>query len=297
MKAVVFGGSGFVGSHVADALADAGHEVTIFDRAESPWVRDDQQFVLGDIADPEAVVAATAGAEAVYNFAGLADLDTAREQPLETARANVIGNLNLLEAARDAGVGRFVFASTIYVFGDAGSFYRVSKQACELYVEEYSRAFGLDHTILRFGTLYGRRATDANSVHRYLQPGALRAADHRAGHRRGAARVHPRRGRGAAVRRGPRRGVREPAGRPYGQSPAALPRAARADRRDRPRRTHDRTDAAVAGGGRVVGPLRDLPVQLQAAARAQARLNHYTDIGQGLLDCMQELDEQDAEPG
>jgi UDP-glucose 4-epimerase len=62
-----------------------------------------------------------------------------------------------------------VFASSIYVAGDSGSFYRASKQACELYIEEYRRAYGLDYTILRFGTLFGRRADDTNSVHRYLR--------------------------------------------------------------------------------------------------------------------------------
>jgi UDP-glucose 4-epimerase len=66
-------------------------------------------------------------------------------------------------------VRRYVFASSIYVASEAGSFYRVSKQACELYIEEYRREHGLAYTILRYGTLYGRRATDDNSVRRYLR--------------------------------------------------------------------------------------------------------------------------------
>lgn len=169
MNIIVFGGSGFVGSHVADALTAAGHAVTVFDRRPSPFLQPGQQFLAGDILDLDTVQRAVAGQQVVYNFAGLADLDDGLSRPIETVQLNVLGNTQLLEAARLAGVHRFVYASTIYVHSEAGGFYRVSKQACELYIEEYQRRFGLDYTILRYGTLYGRRADDRNSVHRYLK--------------------------------------------------------------------------------------------------------------------------------
>jgi UDP-glucose 4-epimerase len=158
-----------VGSHVADALSDAGHEVSILDAADSPWRRPGQRFTAGDVTDPDAVAAAVAGQDAVYNFAGIADIDEARRRPLDTVRVNVGGNVQLLEACAAAGVGRYLFASSIYVFSETGSFYRVSKQAAELYVEEYQREHGLDYTILRYGTLYGPRADARNSVQRYLR--------------------------------------------------------------------------------------------------------------------------------
>ena len=66
-------------------------------------------------------------------------------------------------------MSRFVFASTVYVYSKSGGFYRTSKQACESYIEEYQKQFGLDYTILRFGTLYGRRANLKNSVYRFLK--------------------------------------------------------------------------------------------------------------------------------
>ncbi|HEX5781272.1 MAG TPA: NAD(P)-dependent oxidoreductase [Solirubrobacteraceae bacterium] len=169
MRALVVGGAGFVGSHVADALTEAGHETTILDRVDSPWRQAEQEFVAGDLTDADAVAAAVAGHDVVYNFAGIADIDAARSLPVETARVNVLGNVHVLEACARAGVQRYVFASSIYVASEAGSFYRVSKQACELYVEEYQRERGLEYTILRYGTLYGRRATEDNSVHRYLR--------------------------------------------------------------------------------------------------------------------------------
>jgi UDP-glucose 4-epimerase len=169
VKAVVFGGSGFLGSHVADALGDAGYNVTVADIAPAAHLRADQRFAQCDIADAEAVMQVSEGADALYHFAGLADIAECRRRPRDTVAVNVAGTVNILEAARVAGAKRFVFASSIYVAGEAGSFYRVSKQASELYIDEYQREYGLDYTILRFGTLFGRRADDANSVHRYLR--------------------------------------------------------------------------------------------------------------------------------
>jgi len=168
MKAIVFGGSGFVGSHVADTLTRAGHEVVIFDRRPSPYLAAGQRMVVGDILDAAAIEQATAGSHVVYNFAGMADIDEALARPVETAQLNLVGCAHMLEAARHAGVSRFVQASTIYVSSESGGFYRASKQACELWVEEYQRQFALDYTILRYGTLYGPRSDSRNSVYRYL---------------------------------------------------------------------------------------------------------------------------------
>ncbi len=168
MKAVVFGGSGFLGSHVAEALTEAGHAVTVYDLREAQHLLPDQRFVRGDILDAEAAAKALQGQEAAYNFAGIADLEEAISQPVETARSNVLGNVTLLEEARKAGIRRFVYASSIYVAGQSGGFYRASKQACELYVEEFQRWYGLDYTILRYGSIYGRGADPNNGVLKYL---------------------------------------------------------------------------------------------------------------------------------
>ena len=168
MRAIVFGGSGFLGSHVADTLSDAGYQVRIFDLGDSPYRRPDQEMVIGDVMDPDRVLESVDGCSYVYNFAGIADLDDASTKPVETARLNVEGNINILEACRLKGVSRFVYASTIYVYSNKGGFYRCSKQASELYIEEFSNRFGLTYTILRYGTLYGPRADERNSVYRYL---------------------------------------------------------------------------------------------------------------------------------
>jgi len=168
-QACVIGGAGFLGSHVADRLSDAGFAVTIFDRVKSRWLRADQKMFIGDIADLGELKAATSGAHAVYNFAALADLNEALDKPLETVRINVLGTVNILEACRASGVKRFVYASTVYVYSREGGFYRCSKQSAEHYVEEYQRAFGLDYTILRYGSLYGPRADASNGLFRIVR--------------------------------------------------------------------------------------------------------------------------------
>lgn len=166
--AVVFGASGFLGSHVADALSIAGYRVRLFDRIASPYKRDDQDMIIGDIMDLSQVTEAAQGANVVYNFAAIADIDEAHDKPLATATVNVLGNMHALEAARIAGVRRFVFASTIYVYSESGSFYRASKQAAERFIETYHERYGLDYSILRYGSLYGRRADARNGIYRML---------------------------------------------------------------------------------------------------------------------------------
>ncbi|MDA2932767.1 NAD(P)-dependent oxidoreductase [Acidobacteria bacterium AH-259-D05] len=169
MKVLVIGGSGFIGSHVADALSDEKHSVTVFDIQPSRHLREEQQFILGDALDREQVATAVDGFDAVYNFAGIPHLDVGLTHPIETVEQNILGTVITLEASRQAGVKRYVYASTIYVYSEGGSFYRCSKQAAELYVEEYSLLHGLDYTILRYGTVYGPRADDNNSVRHYLK--------------------------------------------------------------------------------------------------------------------------------
>jgi UDP-glucose 4-epimerase len=167
-KVVVVGGSGFIGSHVADYLSDAGYQVTIYDKTKSEWLRNNQEIVIGDVQDSEKLNQTIAGAEVVYNFAALADINQALEQPLKTVNINILGNLNVLEACRIHGVKRFIYASTIYVHSREGGFYRCSKQSSEHYVEEYQKTYGLDYTILRYGSLYGPRADSTNGLFRIV---------------------------------------------------------------------------------------------------------------------------------
>lgn len=169
MKAVVFGGAGFLGSHVADALTEKGYEVYVFDRVESKYLGSHQRMIVGDILDETRVNEAVKNAEYVYHFAGIADIKKANEKPIDTVRYNILGTTYILDACIKYGVKRFVYASTIYVYSEHGGFYRSSKQACELLIENYSKIFGLKFSILRFGSLYGTRANEFNFIYNAIK--------------------------------------------------------------------------------------------------------------------------------
>lgn len=168
-KALVFGGAGFVGSHVADALTTAGIQTTIFDLNPSVHIAANQQFVQGSILDQDLVYQTIAGKDYVYHMAGQSDIGIGFNEPKETLMLNIQGTINILEACRTFKIERFIFASTVYVYSDVGGFYRASKQACELIIDEYQKNFGVDYTILRYGSLYGPRADERNLIHKIIK--------------------------------------------------------------------------------------------------------------------------------
>lgn len=169
MKILVTGGSGFLGSHIADALSAAGHEVTIFDIHESPYLHPDQKMIVGDILDLACLDKIVDNQDVVYHFAGIADIDECATRPVDTAKYNILGTVQLLEACRRAGIKRFIFASSAYVYSDSGSFYRSGKQACESFIENYAELYELKYTCLRYGSLYGDRADEHNSIYRMIK--------------------------------------------------------------------------------------------------------------------------------
>lgn len=167
--ACVIGGSGFLGSYVSDVLADEGYTVRVFDRVASPWRRGNQEMHVGDILDADHVERVTKDCSAVYNFAGISDLDATSDNPEATVRLNILGNVYALEACRRNQVTRYVYASTVYVQSREGGFYRCSKLAAEKYIEEYQRMHGLDFTVLRYGSLYGPRSNQENGLWRIVK--------------------------------------------------------------------------------------------------------------------------------
>ena len=168
-KVVVFGGSGFLGSYVADELTYRNYEVVIADIRKAKFKSPEQNLVHCDILQPDTIDSALDGANIVYNFAGLADIDESINLPLETLQQNVIGNINILEACRTRNIERYVYASSAYAFSTKGSFYGISKLTSEKVVEEYFSRFELPFSIIRYGSLYGERADHHNGMYRLLR--------------------------------------------------------------------------------------------------------------------------------
>ncbi len=176
MKVLVTGGAGFIGSHLAEALVRAGHRVRVIDnfasgkRANLRAVRGDVEVLRGDCADPRAAARAVAGVEAVYHEAAIPSVARSVEQPLPSHRANATATLTMLVAARDAGVRRFVYASSSSVYGDSRepakherlaprplSPYAVDKLTGEHYLRVFAQLYGLETVALRYFNVFGPR--------------------------------------------------------------------------------------------------------------------------------------------
>jgi UDP-glucose 4-epimerase len=169
-KIVVFGGSGFLGSYVADELMLRGYEVIIADLFKPKNLHDQQKFKNVDILNIEDVRKILKGVSVVYNFSAIAELVQATNDPTRTFQVNVLGNLNILESCKQVGsIERFIYASSAYALSNNGSFYGISKQTSEKLTEEYYEKYQLNYTIIRYGSLYGERASDNNYIYKILK--------------------------------------------------------------------------------------------------------------------------------
>ena len=107
---LVVGGSGFIGSHTADALTKSGESVTILDKVSSPWLKDNQKMIIGDILNQNFLEESMKDIDCVYYFAGIADIAEAKLSPLTTIEVNIMGLAKALEAAVKNNVKKFVYA-------------------------------------------------------------------------------------------------------------------------------------------------------------------------------------------
>lgn len=167
-KVAVFGGSGFIGSFVVEELLKRGYEVVSADIKPSQFVPQ-ELFKECDILDREKVDEIINDADIVYNFAGYANLDDAISDPVRAIELNVMGNLNILDSSKKHNIERFVYASSAYAMSDKGSFYGISKLTSEKLIEEYYKKFGLEFTIIRYGSVYGERDFYNNYIYNLLK--------------------------------------------------------------------------------------------------------------------------------
>ncbi len=165
MKAIVIGGSGFLGSHVADELTRKGIEVTIFDLVESEFIQKDKQsFIKGGIQDADLLKSAIHGMDFVFIFSSIADIKEAHLNPYRTIEVNVLFLTSVLDICNKSNVKRVIYASSIYVYSNNGSFYKASKQCAEIIIETFNEEYGMNYSIIRYGSLYGPRANSFNFI-------------------------------------------------------------------------------------------------------------------------------------
>ena len=176
-RVLVTGGAGFIGSHIVDALVAQGHTVSVVDnlvKGKRENVNPAARFHQVDIraADEVRRVFSAERPQVIVHQAALADVRASVVDPAGYAITNIVGTLNLLEAARTVGgVRKFIFASTGgAVYGDPAELpateqcpaapldpYGASKLACEYYIATYHHNYGLDYCLLRYANVYGPR--------------------------------------------------------------------------------------------------------------------------------------------
>ncbi len=175
--ALVTGGAGFIGSHIVRALLRRGWRVRVLDNFSTGKAENlagleptRLEVIEGDLRDPAAVQQAVRGAAVVFHQAAFVSVPASMDDPLTCHAVNDAGTARLLEAARWAGVGKVVLASSAAVYGDADDFplsedlpprplspYAATKAATELYARLYTVAFGLPVVALRYFNVYGPR--------------------------------------------------------------------------------------------------------------------------------------------
>ncbi|WP_028128389.1 NAD-dependent epimerase/dehydratase family protein [Selenomonas sp. AE3005] len=182
MKVLVTGGAGFIGSHLVRQLLDAQHEVTVLDNVSTgtwqhlPQGKDTCTCWEMDIRDKAArEKIEQAKFDIIVHLAAQTMVDVSIKDPEFDASENVMGTVNILEAARHSGVQRIIFASTAASYGDVTedklpireeetlapmSFYGLTKVVAEKYLKLYHDLYGLDYVALRFANVYGERQGD-----------------------------------------------------------------------------------------------------------------------------------------
>jgi UDP-glucose 4-epimerase len=173
MRALVTGGAGFIGSNLVKLLIDEGHEAVVLDNLSSGYRENvpagrGVRFVEGDVRNAEALQAAIEGCEAVFHLAASVGNTRSIEHPLEDSSINVLGTLQVLEAARHGGVRKVVFSSSAGIFGELKTVpiredhpvepdtpYGASKLGAEKLCLAYAKLYPLDCVCLRYFNVYG----------------------------------------------------------------------------------------------------------------------------------------------
>ena len=175
-KAVVTGGAGFIGSHLAEALVSKGYQVTIIDNLSTGKIEniaellkeDSVEFVKGSITELALMQKLVQGAKYVFHQAALARVPRSIDDPLTTNETNITGTLNVLLAARENKVKKVIYASSSSVYGEVRTLpqrenmptnplspYGLTKLAAEHYCEVFRQIYGLSTISLRYFNVYG----------------------------------------------------------------------------------------------------------------------------------------------
>jgi nucleoside-diphosphate-sugar epimerase len=175
---LVTGGAGFIGSHLCEGLLAAGHRVRVLDSlvyGQREWVPEAAEFLQGDIRDSDSCHRAVAGIDAVLHCAAMSRSGPSQEHLDLCTQSNIAGTQNMLLAARDAGVKRFIYSGSSTYYGsrtpphresdppDFLNIYGLTKRVGEQYCQLFDEGFGLPCTIFRYFNVYGPRQPETGA--------------------------------------------------------------------------------------------------------------------------------------
>ena len=162
MRVLIIGGSGFLGIHLTEELVKKGFKINILDIKKPFNLSKNVKFFHGDITKPKTLTRAIKNCKIVFHLGGISDIKYSIDNPYKTIKINVMGTMNVLDLCVKNKIKKLIFASSIYVKSSQGGFYKVSKLCGESIIKEYSKRFGLNYCIIRYGSVYA----DGSSVNR-----------------------------------------------------------------------------------------------------------------------------------
>jgi len=178
MKILVTGGSGFIGSHIVDALLEKGHQVKIYD-VDAPRYNQECDYIKADVLDLNRLIQESKDYDVIYHLAAEADVNRFFNSPYYSNLITSCSTINVLEAARINNISRVLLASTEWVYGspkgnedeiiteetsitnNPDHIYTSSKIAAEMFCKNYKRLYNVNYTIMRFGIPFGERARES----------------------------------------------------------------------------------------------------------------------------------------
>ncbi len=166
MKIGIIGGHGFLGLGVSNLLKKKNINFQLFDIKKN---NSHPKSIIGDILRPKSLEKFIRSKDYIFNFAGLADLNESLTRPVDAAEQNILGTINILNLCRKYKIKKYIHASTVYVNGNKGGFYRCSKKAAEDFIIEYHKQYKLKYSIIRFGSLYGPGSDLKNGLFRIIK--------------------------------------------------------------------------------------------------------------------------------
>lgn len=163
-KALVIGGSGFIGSYVSQELNSRGYDVVIADIVKNENLTK-FHFIHCDISSKQDIKSLFKNQfEFVFHLAGYASLKDSVNDPVKTIELNILSTTLILEQCVSTKIKHFIYASSAYASSLKGSFYGISKLTCEKIIEEFNTKYNLNYTILRYGSVY----SEDNFYNNYL---------------------------------------------------------------------------------------------------------------------------------